>query len=281
MPSYVEFNKTNTYPASSENGKLTMVLNNSTEIALTDHNGYTTIIGGGGSGFQIPQPIVSITGTTGNGVAIQLPDTGLDYTINNPEIFLFRWRNSHRSKTGLKRKRKRSNWVHPSTDGANTKWQGWKFFGGSQIDANGVIFTGRTTEWAIPSGITPYEKFSVDFNKYMFWNIRDTNTNEVFTDVNVWSYDSFLPTLHQTVNYNINIGGSKINKSSNIIKFCFAVAIDNPEATKTNGLCPKIFGPLSEPIFSIIQKNLSGFIDVILVKENHMNHKHVVKNTLN
>jgi hypothetical protein len=281
MPVYIELNKNSSFPASSSSGKMIFGIKTNDKAALTDHLGNTVEIGGGGTGFQIPQPIISITGTNANGVAIQLPDTGLDYTQGNPEIFLFRWRNSHRSKTGPKRRKKKSNWVHPSTDGANTKWQGWRFFGGSQIDANASIFTGRTTEWAIPSGITPYEKFSVDFNKYMFWNIRDANTNEVFTDVNVWSYDSFLPTNHLTPNYEINIGGSKKNKNSNIIKFCFAVAIDNPEATKTNGLCPKIFGPLSEPIFSIIDAVGINFPDVILVKENHMNHKHVVKNTLN
>lgn len=281
MPSYIELNKNASFSASSDVSKLVFGVTTNNKAALTDHLGNTVEIGGGGSGLQIPQPIISITGSNANGIAIQLPDTGLDLTQGNPEIFLFRWRNSHRTKFGTRRRKKESKWVHPSTDGANVKWQGWKFFGGGQVNASSNIITGRTTEWQIPSGTTPYQKFGIDFNKYIFWGITNKITGGTTTDVNVWSYDIFLPTNHSTPEYVINIGGSKRTRSANIIKYSFAVAIDNPEATKTNGLCPKIFGPLSEPIYSIINASGVNYNDVILVKGNHLNHKHVVKNILN
>lgn len=277
MPSYIELNKNSLFPASSNSGKIIFGVNNNNNAVLTDHLGNSFEI----EGLQIPQPIISITGSNADGIAIQLPDTGLDLTIGNPEIFLFRWRNSHRTKFGVRKRKKKSKWVHPSTDGANVKWSGWSFFGGSQVNASSYIISGRTTEWEIPSGTKPYEKFGVDFNKYLFWGITDKVTGGTTTDVNVWSYDSFSPTIHETTGYTINIGGSKKLRNADIIKYSFAVAVDNPKATKTNRLCPKIFGPLSEPIYSIIKASGVNYIDVILVKGNHLNHKHVVKNILN
>jgi hypothetical protein len=281
MPSYVEFNKTNTYPASSENGKLTMVLNNSTEIALTDHNGNTTIIGGGGSGFQIPQPIISITGGTNDGISVQFADTGYDFSLNNPELFLFRWRNNHRTKQNERKRNKKSKWVHPSTEGCEVKWQGWKFFNGIQTLGPFTI-SGRTTEWEISPTIKPYERMGINFNKYMFWNIYDLNILDYLQyDVNVFGFDSFLPTNHQTTDYTINIGGTRGKSNSNIIKYALAVAIDNPNATKQNGQCPKIFGPLSESFYSVLRVDTSNYVDIRLIKENEFNHKHVIKNALN
>ena len=284
MPSYVEFNKTNTYPASSENGKLTMVLNNSTEIALTDHNGNTTIIGGGGSGIVIPQPIIHIVGYPTNQLSVKFSDTSFLTSQNNAEIFLFRWRNRHRSKTvtpTVRIRRKKSKWYHPSTASADTKWQGWKFFNGKQYDRDGFEITGRITEWGLPLNLLPYQLHTLNFNEYLFWNVEDQNTGGTTSDVNVFiGYDLFTPTDHfSSGDYRISLGGS--NNRANIMKYCLAVAIDNPDATKTNGLVPKIFGPFSEPFYSIISKNGSAipiFNGIKLIKENHLSHKHVIKN---
>jgi hypothetical protein len=68
---------------------------------------------------------------------------------------------------------------------------------------------------------------------------------------------------------------------SNVIKFAFALGIDNPSATKTNGLCPKIFGPFSEPIYSVWKYDFNSglYNDIVLVKENANRHKHVYKSS--
>lgn len=280
MPSYIEIDKSGSFPPSSNVGKMILGITSDAQASLTDHLGNTTIIGG--SGIQIPIPIVSLTSNT-NSIGIKFSDYGFDFTQNNPEIFLFRWRNKRRTKIpnsgGLKRI-KPSGWVHPTTDGADLKWDGWKFFNGEQkfnkMYGYAGTITGRVTEWAIPPTIKPYEEFQINFNRYMFWNVFAEDGSSINFDVNVFdgSYGIFEPTVHASNNNFISIGGSK-NLRGNIVKYSLAVGIDNPNATKTNGLCPKIFGAFSEPFYSIIKKE-GSYTDIMLVKYNHKNHTHVV-----
>jgi hypothetical protein len=291
MPSYIELDKQGSFPPSSNIGKLIFGVNTSGDATLTNVNGVTSVIGGGGgTGIQIPQPIVLFTGVTGqyikNGLSIQLPDTEFISSSINPELFLFRWKRgkySTRSNSVDPRgkRKKNSKWVHPTTEGSETKWAGWKFFNGKQWhNPTNTELTGRTTEWEIPLTINPYEIFGIDFNKYMFWNFRSSGILQSW-DENIFSSGVFSPTIHQVSADKIKIGMQK--PVSNIIKYSLAVAIDNPEATKTNGLCPKIFGPLSEPFYTVVFKdiNAGGFIDINIVRDNHMNHKHVYKNAIN
>ena len=186
MPSYVELDKQSSFPASSNSGKLIFGVTTSDQAALTDYNGVTTIIGGG-SGIQIPTPIIGITGLTTD-LVVHFLDQGFDFTTGNPELFLFRWRNNSKKKiTAVPdniKKRNTSRWVHPTTDDADVKWDGWKFFNGRQKTPYNGIVTGRITEFEVPSTIKPYERFLVNFNKYMFWYSFD-GSNETY-DVNVW-----------------------------------------------------------------------------------------------
>ncbi len=281
MPSYIELNKNSSFPASSNSGKLIFGVNTNDKAALTDHLGNTVEIGGGGTGIVIPEPQIHIIGYPINQLNVKFSDTSFLTEENNAELFLFRWRNNHRTKVNnpiTRRRRKKSKWFHPSTSSADTKWQGWKFFNGKQYDTNGFEITGRTTEWALPTNLLPYQLHSINFNEYLFWNIEDKNTNVITADTNVFSVDSFSPTLHDTTNYKINIGGSNRSRNANIIKYSLAIAIDNPEANKTNGLCPKIFGPFSEPFYTIIDQTNGG---ISIIKGNDRNHKHVIKNILN
>jgi hypothetical protein len=216
MPSYIELDKQGSFPPSSNIGKLIFGVNTSGDATLTNVNGVTSVIGGGGgTGIQIPQPIVLITGATdaspSTGISIQFADTGFDFTQGNPEIFLFRWKNGG-SKTyrisqfaGQPKRKRFSRWVHPTTEGSEVKWEGWKFFNGNQY-YNGAFqqITGRTTEWLIPPTIKPYEKFGIDFNKYMFWNLTSGGTK--YFDINVFSSLLFTPTDHQSEIGFINIG---------------------------------------------------------------------------
>lgn len=99
---------------------------------------------------------------------------GFDFTKGNPEIFLFRYRNNRKSTrrdedNNIIKRIKSSKFVHPSTDGAETKWAGWKFFSGKQYDNDGTEISGRITEWSIPSTIKPYQRFTLNFVKQIFW----------------------------------------------------------------------------------------------------------------
>jgi hypothetical protein len=113
----------------------------------------------------------------------------------------------------------------------------------------------------------------------MFWRFLDSNTSNITYDQNFFSGGNYEPLDHQDVNGNVKIGMQK--SRSNVIKFAFALGIDNPSATKTNGLCPKIFGPFSEPIYSVWKYDFNSglYNDIVLVKENANRHKHVYKSS--
>jgi hypothetical protein len=58
MPSYIELNKQASVPASSDSEKLILSVNSTGQVTTTDSTGQTTIVGGGGTGLNIPKPIV-------------------------------------------------------------------------------------------------------------------------------------------------------------------------------------------------------------------------------
>jgi hypothetical protein len=293
MPSYIELDKQASFPPSSNVGKMIFGIKTNEKVALTDHLGNTTEIGGGGggTGVVIPQPIILLTGSTNGfmlsqGVAIQFPDTGFDFTSNNPELFLFRWKrgklSTRTNNFDLRGDRKKyGKWVHPTTQGSETKWEGWKFFNGKQY-FNGASYelTGRTTEWSIPSTILPYQIFGIDFNRYMFWSRRFSGSLLEY-DTNVWSSGDFTPTQHSSGSSVIGLGMTVNNRNeyaANKQKFALAVAVDNPNATKSNGLCPKIFGPLSEPFYSVVvQPDGLTYSEIGLIKGNHKRHTRVIR----
>lgn len=288
MPSYIEIDKNASFPPSSNVGKMIFGITSDEQAALTDHLGNTTIIGGG-SGMQIPVPMISLTSNT-NSIGVKFSDYGFDFTQNNPEIFLFRWRNKRKSQikdglgTVIGKRIRPSGWVHPSTDGSDIKWEGWKFFNGEHkyIKPHGYTgtITGRVTEWSIPSTIKPYEEFAIDFNRYMFWSVFANDGSSINFDTNVFdgSYGTFSPISHNDGTNTIYLGGLR-GIRGNVVKYSLAVGVDNPDATKTNGLCPKIFGAFSEPFYSIIENNMglpNPYYNIMLVKYNHKNHTHVV-----
>ena len=293
MPSYIELDKQASFPPSSNVGKMIFGVKTNEKAALTDHLGNTTEIGGGGgggTGVVIPQPIVLLTGGTttmlSQGLAIQFPDTGFDFTSNNPELFLFRWkRGNHTYRTNKNdprgRRKKYAKWVHPTTENSDVKWAGWKFFNGKQFN-EGYELTGRTTEWSIPSTIIPYEVFGINFNKYLFWNLVSNGSLSQY-DTNVWSSLVFTPEDHLVGVDKIGIGMNLRNNGrpkANIQKFSLAVAVDNPNATKSNGLCPKIFGPMSEPFYTVVDLNGGDYSDIGIVRDYYKRHKRVIKNTI-
>jgi len=273
MPSYIEFEKSQ-LEKSSDVSRVVFGINENSEPILVDSEGNQTKIGG--SGIELPQPIVNFDG---DGLVIHFMDTGFDFTTSqNPEIFLFRWKNT-KKKTNRK---KGSGWVHPSTTNATIKWEGWKFFNGEhkynifidgQLVLDGVI--NRETEWGIPTNILPYENINITFNRHMFWRLFDNNKfspNIIFDENFVNESDGYTDITN--LPSNIKIASNRPN--SKVVKYCVALAVDNPSATKTNGLCPKIFGPFSEPFYSVVNKFNGIYGEIKLIKQNHFRKNKVV-----
>lgn len=246
----------------------------------------------------IPAPLIGIDNTNRQ-LVISFQDNGFDFTQGNPEIFLFRYRNTRHSKHRNRRRKKRSGFVHPSTYNASTKWQGWKFFNGEhsyyspEVGYNTI--TGRVTEWTIPSDLIPYQQFRIDFNENMFWNKRTYGdlvvTPTVEFDINPYDGDFEVQTHYygstSSTMTEIRIGSARqrednppYNSFTNIIRYALAVAVDNPLATKTNGLCPKIFGPFSEEFFAIADRRV-GSSRILLDKIQSGNHTHIRASVMN
>ena len=196
-------------------------------------------------------------------------DNGYNSTVGNPELFLFRYRSSRRYKKNALSDwtRKRPRYSHPATVDASIKWAGWKFFAGNQSLRDNTLINSRVTEWALPA-LTPYERFELTgFNKYMFWQEISITTNSVINyDTNIFlagnqyklstNQNQLDPNLYITLSGNKQTlvrGGTQGYPKA--VKYAFAVGIDNPNATKTNGLCPKIFGPMSEPVHAVWATN--------------------------
>ena len=68
MPSYIEIDKSGSFPAASNVGKIVFGIDTNGDIALTDDTGTTRPVtgGGGGTGLYIPKPIVYASGTVGS-----------------------------------------------------------------------------------------------------------------------------------------------------------------------------------------------------------------------
>jgi len=245
-----------------------------------------------GSTSNIPRPLIGIDSENSK-LIISFPDTGFDFTKDNPELFLFRYKNVKHSKHGDKRRKKKAGFVHPSTHDASTKWAGWKFFNGHHFykGNNGIsdtVIEGRITEWPIPSTILPYQNIEIAFNIPMFWNKRNIGTTVVSPsvefDIDPFA-NNFTTDTHaigdEDSRFVAQIGSSHQrtkdgigNNYPNIVRYALAVAVDNPLATKTNGLCPKIFGPLSEEFFTVANSR-SAPEKLILTKLYTGNHTHV------
>ncbi len=233
----------------------------------------------------IPTPMIGVNGRS-NVINIQFTDLGFDFAKNNAELFLFRYRNAKRKKiidrnnqsNGTKKKIP-AKWVHPTTADASTKWNGWKFFNGEQSLYNPQTFStegipGRVTEYSIPANLLPYQRFNIEFNRYMFW--RKTSVAGTTFDANFIS-EANPTTTTDVLDMYVGMGGSSTGM---IGKFALAVAMDNPLATKQNGLCPKIFGTLSEPFYSVLARENGKdqpFVDIKLVTETDAKHLRIRK----
>ena len=239
----------------------------------------------------IPAPIVSIQKADQNYISVQFRDTNFLVGAINPELFLFRWRNKRHSKYlragNVIRRVKAAGWVHP-TDYVNgyAKYQGWKYFCGSQKAKFNQDAENRQTEWAIPNVWIPMDKFTIAVNRFMHFTETNQITGAVAYDANFFTTNHYLHNSSQNTsnaNLYISLGGNQrakyfLNpKWGKNKKYCLAVAVDNPEATKTNGLCPKIFGLMSEPFYAAGQYNKGKISDIIFVKSESAQHLKIRK----
>lgn len=211
-------------------------------------------------------------------------ENGFDFTTGNPEIFLFRWKGkTNKKRLGFAVRKVHSGWKHPATVNASTKWAGWKFFNGNQFLYGGAVTNTRITEWSVPSTIKPYDRTVLTgFNRFMFFTEVDHNTNTLTNyDVNILGGGDYLlndKTSQSFSNLFFKLSGPKRSLKTGkpfwpfpkVTTYAFALAIDNPYATKTNGLCPKIFSQLSAPMSAVWTKNGSmSYNDVVMVAGNN------------
>jgi hypothetical protein len=244
----------------------------------------------GGSGVVIPAPIIDINGNGTSGVInISFANSTFDFSTGNPEIFLMRYKNTRRKMYYVNaekvRVRRASGYVHPTTFDASVKWQGWKFFNGthSWIGTTNA-FENRVTEWSIPV-LIPYQTFQITMNPYLFWNFKNMDNNQLLGyDENFFHASSWYTTsnLADDANYKASVGGNKKNKLAFMKwhksqEFALVVAIDNPAATKTNNLCPKIFGEMSQPFTSMLVKNNASIISNVVLKLKRENKKSKIR----
>jgi hypothetical protein len=296
MPTYIEFDKNSSLPTPDNQSKVIIAVNADGTLVSKNSSGSVTQIGAG-SGYAIPQPIIGVNGASDD-ISYYFRDEGFDFTSGNPELFLFRWSNTHKKKNVLLDEyyKKHSGWVHPVTQDATTKWNGWKYFSGNQLcdTVSGSTIINRITEFTVPSNTVPYSGNTIHVNRYMFWTLYSDELGDTTKikriDENFFTSEfeySFSPTnkvYTSDFTYSISLSGNhKLTRDNNrnIVKYCLALAIDNPIATKTNGLCPKIFGPMSEPFYSKIYKDKDlGYNDVEFVKENTYQHKNIIMHGL-
>lgn len=216
------------------------------------------------SQFQtiLPQPHAEFYQAT-NEMKVYFMDSGFDFSkAANPEIFLFRYKGRQRKGSSVTVIRKiKAGWKHPATVDSAIKWQGWKFFNGEQSLYGGAITNTRITEWAVPSTIKPYDRVTLTgFNKYMFMSEIDTTGPTLLSfDSNVlgdYNLNDKINTLNSDYVFKLSGTAKRIKTPSakgfqKVVTYCFALAVDNPNATKLNGLCPKIFSAFSNPMHII------------------------------
>ena len=215
---------------------------------------------------SIPIPLIGIQGNGTSGILeISFGATDFDFTKGNPEIFLMRYRNTRKKMKFVNGVRvwryNKAGYIHPSDATASSKWQGWKFFGGSQkIRILGELFeTPRTTEFPITIA-TNYDIMNISLNRFMFWSLKDYANDIVTSDVNIFPGELISRTNNvpsNDINLKVSIGGFRHQKTglalyTKLQEFALCVAVDNPFATKTNGMCPKILGQISQPFNSIL-----------------------------
>lgn len=240
---------------------------------------------------SIPIPLIGIQGSGQGQIEISFGATDFDFTKGNPELFLMRYRNTRKKMKFVNGVRvwryNKAGYIHPSDATANTKWQGWKFFGGSQkIRILGELFeTPRTTEFPITIS-TNYDKMNISLNRFMFWSLKNYNNDIVTSDTNVF-VNNAITKINNNPNNNpnlkVSIGGTRHQHSgalnyAKLQEFALCVAVDNPFATKTNGLCPKILGQISQPFCTIFEfdsgANANNVIDTTFkLKRNNYRSK--------
>jgi len=192
MPSYIELDKQGSFPPSSDISKLIFGVNTNNNATLTDVNGQTTIIGGGGTGLYIPKPIVYASKSVGNfgnhlynenisnlGDGSGLPgaiqnswdQSGLQLTYDtmdntflnyNPKYFLFvYYGNKKMSRPTLSNPNNRLNskfgkyFVHPPNYSGGTNISTYKNFSGDEnlyFNKYNPFFTDFITEWDVTPG---------------------------------------------------------------------------------------------------------------------------------
>jgi hypothetical protein len=222
------------------------------------------------SGIQIPQVQHEILS---GGLKAYFREESINKTwlSMNPEVFLMRdkRKKKHKSKGVNEYVTKGQGIVHPhDKDNSIGKWAGWKWFGGKQVGVipgtNPSLATSqdllRQTEFPFTKTVAN-ETELIPFVNEMFW--RDVNGVDYFPETTLSGYYANT-SLRPGGNFK---GGSQIQKRRKTQKFYLVFAVDNPFATKTNELCPKIFGPISLPFYTTIAMDQGGSIRILLTAQ--------------
>ncbi|MFA9212944.1 MAG: hypothetical protein ACEQSR_03755 [Candidatus Methylacidiphilales bacterium] len=226
------------------------------------------------SGIPVPEAQIEIS----NGelkVSYLEENTNKTWLSLNPQVFLMRdkRKKKHYSKNpnGLSGVRESGQGVVHPVDGTNGvgKWAGWKWFSGVQFGhtvggygvGNARTFN-RTTEWAFPATQKANEDVLIPFVKEMFW--RDQNGADYFP-ISGSSFGNYLASNLLRPGGNLN-NGNRLLKRRKTQKFYLVFVCTNPLATKTNGLCPVLFGHLSTPFYSTVW-NYGGTVEIKMTKQ--------------
>jgi hypothetical protein len=236
--------------------------------------------------ISIPKLYVTLIGRDReNQLLVHYKTQANDYWHSlNPQIFLLRHKRRRKNKKmslSIDKQRKRTGIVHPAdyTASANNRWAGWKFFNGLQKNINGTSIDNRNTEFSIyPIPLTlqsilrdgtvpdisnnkwkPNQNLIINFEAYQY-TINEYNEFDVQSSLDYYAWNSnrtckvtgeIKAGVERRADKEVGpFGNFKMIRKQQAIKFQFVIAVDNLLATKTNGLCPKVFGEPSEIFIS-------------------------------
>lgn len=184
------------------------------------------------------------------------------------------------------RNRMRSGVVHPVdfTASETGKWEGWRWFNGKQFSFEGNPIQKRNTEFSVygtPGTIQPItrngqtlsipdsnnpnnwwhpnQSLVLNFNAYQYTKNQKLNFDTASElDYYSWNSDHECRVSGERVSgYQSRRdkepgpnGDFKMRRKQHTIKFQLVIVVDNLLATKTNGMCPVIFGEPSEIFIS-------------------------------